>query len=255
MTFNIINNFNINFKQKPNSLDKNSNSTCKNNNSDKFCNTYNNILYSKNGNHHGLELVVFKKPISPIEAILSLAYSDDKNIKEALFYKMHMIEELEEMAADISTDKFLKNLKVTKLIGIGAFALVFETENGDILKLTGSNHFPYNRKPDFFDIPIKKQGKICRTYYYIEEKVSQENITQDEIQALIEKIEKSGYILKDHKYNSIENNTQQEFKTKQFGKTKEGKLYLIDPGCALPPEKPLIDIKNIKEKIKRIFRI
>ncbi len=249
-----IDNFNINFKQIPKIEEKNLRPN-QDNNTDCFKNSFDNILYSENERYHGLKVVVFKKPITPSDAILSLAYSKDKNIQEALFYKLHMMDELEEMAADISTDRFLRDLKVTKLVGIGAFALVFETENGDILKLTGSNHFPNNRKPDFFDIPIKKQGKICRTHYYIEDKVSQKDITQEEIQELIKQIEESGYTLKDYKYTSTAYGEQNKIKTEQFGKTADGKLYLIDPGCALAPEKPLIDIKSIKEKIKKIFRI
>ena len=132
-----IDNFNINFKQIPKIEEKNLRPN-QDNNTDCFKNSFDNILYSENERYHGLKVAVFKKPISPSDAILSLAYSKDKNIQEALFYKLHMIDELEEMAADISTDRFLSNLKITKLIGIGAFVLI--NVAGKILVVQQAQH-------------------------------------------------------------------------------------------------------------------
>ena len=196
----------------------------------------------------------YKVPIYLNKAISFLANSSDTIIQRALLYKMHTIDELEGMILDISSDDFLRNIKIKKLLDLGAFALVFETEDGKILKLTKGNHYPNGRKPDFFDLPIKKQGKCCRTYYYLEDKITNDNITQDELKMFVKKIEEKGYIMKDYLDNIFSDCVNPKIRVEQFGKTRDGILYLVDPGCVLAPrEQSFIGkfLSKIFSKIKK----
>ena len=213
------------------------------------------ISSSKIKDFHEIAEVNFKTPVTPYRAIWALAKSSDKNISQALLFKMHPYEELQEMAFDISSSEFLRDLKVKKLVGLGAFAFAFETDDGKILKITNGNHFPNRRKPDFFDVPIIQQGKACRTYYYIEDKLSQDDLSQDELKNLVKQIEERGYSLRDIYYTTLDGECLNKIKPEQFGRAKDGKIYLLDAGCAFPPEKPLINVKAFIKKLMQIFKI
>lgn len=219
---------------------------------DEFFNCISSSILKK---HNELAEVIFKTPISPYRAIWALAKSSDPNVSQALFHKMHTPDELEEMAFDISASDFLRDIKVKKLIGLGAYAFAFETEDGKILKITNGNHFHNKRKPDFFDIPIIHQGRMCRTYYYLEDKLSQDDLTQEELKNLVKQIEEKGYILRDVYYSSRYGEISDKVKPEQFGRAKDGKIYLLDAGCVFPPDKPLIDIKSIIGKLKRLIKL
>ena len=253
MNINPINNLkitpysNINFKSR---IIDNTNF---NNVQDSFESKFGKISSAKKKRLCGVECD-YKAPISVYNAILSLAKSSNEFVKRALLYNLHTIDELEEMAYDVASDDFLKNIKIKKLLDLGAFALVFETEDGKILKLTKGNHYPNGRKPDFFDLPIKKQGKCCRTYYYLEDKITNDNITQDELKMFVKKIEEKGYIMKDYLDNIFSDCVNPKIRVEQFGKTRDGILYLVDPGCVLPPrEQSFIGkfLSKIFSKIKK----
>lgn len=121
----------------------------------------------------------------------------------------------------VSKNEELASTTVTKLIAEGSRALVFETSNGDILKLSDGNHFPLNRPQESFDVPIFKKGKVGNMYYYLEEKLSQRNMSEGFVDTVIEWIKEKGYRPYDIK-NDIN----------QIGLSKSGKLYLLDPECA-----------------------
>ena len=213
-----------------------------------------NIAYTEIGSCNRLKTVIFKKPLSPAKAILTIAHSSDKKISDALVYSLQPPYELEEMAIDLNSCDNLENIRIRKLVGMGAFATAFETTDGKILKVTAGNHFPNRRKPAFFDLPIIKHGKTGRTYYYLEEKVTQDNLTQEELRKFVRKIKDRGYTLRDYlvHYGDIED--ESTIRIDQFGKTKDGKIYLIDPGCAIPPKKEFFNIKRLKNKIKNILK-
>lgn len=81
---------------------------------------------------------------------------------------MHPLEEIRQMHGDISKIKDIKDIKIKSLMALGATALVFETEDGNALKLTPYDHFPSKRQPADFDLPCFKKANqvtliiICR---------------------------------------------------------------------------------------------
>lgn len=248
MNVNSINNYKIN--KYPNLSFKSNNQYdifFNSNQNDYFDKSYDNNLLTRVKGSSSIECT-FKQHVNPSIAILSLVKSSDINIKKTLLYHRRMIEDLEKMALDVSSNDFLKNIKIKKLLDLGAFALVFETDNGQILKLTKGTHYPNNRKSDFFDLPVKKQGKVSNTYYYLEEKISQENITQNELEEFVKKIKEKGYFLVDYMYFDYKND-KLKIKTQQFGKTKDGTLYLIDPGCVMAP----VEKFSISKFLSKLF--
>lgn len=238
----------------PTTLKQNNSATeiCKKTN-DSFCKKVDYILCSKSKRFGELDIVVFKTLISPAKGLLSLLYSADKNITNALLYKMHTPDELVWMALDVASDDYLSTLKVKKLVGLGAKAFVFELDDGKILKLTNGSHFPNKRKPDFFDVPIIKQGRSCRTYYYIEEKMNQKGLSQEKLNNFIKLVEEKGYTFRDHFHSNEKGKINPKLRFEQFGISKDGQLYLLDPECAIAPKKQLVFMKFIKNKLMKIF--
>lgn len=253
MKISVINNFNINQAQKLSFQGKSYKKNKTDYHNDDICIADSNIVSVKTNPRHRLESVTFKTPLSPPKALLTLAYTKNEEISEALLYSLHLADELNEMAADLGSSNFLKNIKVNKLIGLGAFAIVFETTEGKVLKLTNGNHFPDGRKPDFFDLPHEKHERIGHTHYYIEEKVTQDDLTQEELKALVKEIKDKGYKMRDYLVNFISFFEESEIKKEQFGRTKDRKVYLIDPDCAIAPQEKHFDIKMLKNKIKKYF--
>ena len=162
-------------------------------------------------------------------------FSETTNLSNAL----RLIQEDSNFQQGITGDKkrlskFVKDIensesggdfipKITKLIGSGSSAIVFETENGDALKITKGNHFPLNRTPQEFDLPIIKKWKLKNTYVYLEEKLNQNGLEFGFSEMLIDKIKSLGY--KNVDFSSLDFH--------QIGISKNGKLYLLDPECAV----------------------
>lgn len=226
------------------------------NSSDVFFKNEPERLFVKKDERNNLKGITFSKPESISSALLKLADTKDEYIQSELFCKsLHSPEEFTKMSIDLKNIKELENIKIKSLHGIGAFALAFETTDGLILKVCEYNHFKNNRKPAFFDLPIIKKGKSGYTYYYLEEKVSQDNISEQEIRVLIKEIKKRGYTLRDYLLKfSFANNENAAIKKEQFGRAKNGKIYLIDPGCAIEPHKDFFDIKRIKDAKETFIR-
>ena len=220
--------------------------------SERFEGDKKNIAFVKTTKNNCLESIIFKRPIKIKDIFYELSLTKDTFISDELLKHLHSPEDLEKTAIELESSK-IGNTKVKSLIGIGAFALVFETEDGNILKITDVNHFPQNRTPDDFDLPIKQKGKIKNCYYYFEEKISQDNLSQDELRELVKHIKDKGYQMKDYLVHYDEENDGATIKTSQFGRAKNGKIYLIDPGCAIAPNKEFFNIKRIKNKLKEKF--
>ncbi len=123
---------------------------------------------------------------------------------------------------EISKDSALALQKVKTFLCSGASALVFETFDGRILKLTHGNHFPMNRPIESFDVPVYKKGRIGKVYYYIEEKLYQHGLSDGFTEIVKDMIRHEGYRTSDM-YDGA---------THQIGISKDGRLYLLDPECA-----------------------
>lgn len=206
-----------------------------------------NISCLKKDKYNRLAGVEFKRPISLKQALEALISRNNRYIENELYWKFHPKKEILRFIEDISTDTQIADTKVKSLYGIGAFALAFETEDNKILKITECEHFPYDRDIADFDLPIEKRGKIGYSCYYLEEKVSQDDMTQEELKELCANITSQGYSLKDYVLD-LDEKAEMVIKKEQFGRAKNGKIYLIDPGCAIasyrPKENPLTKAFN-----------
>ena len=203
---------------------------------------------------HKLKQVNFKHPLHVSDALDSIVKSNNYSLQEKFLKVFHPISELKEFSSDLKNISELSCYKVKSLFGLGSFALVFETEDNKVLKITGFNHYPNNRKPDFFDLPIFKHGVSGNTHYYIEEKVSQDNLPQGELRALVKAIKDKGYRLSDYLLHYDDSDKELTIRTCQFGRAKNGKIYLIDPGCAIAPPKSFFDLKRLKNLLSRKFK-
>lgn len=122
----------------------------------------------------------------------------------------------------VSNDEKLSNIKIKNFLAQGSSAIVFETDDNKILKLTKGNHFPLNRPTEDFDVPIYEKGKIGKIHYYLEEKLYQHGLSEPFVETIKERIKNKGYRTFDIFDGDIN----------QIGLSKDGKLYLLDPECA-----------------------
>lgn len=122
----------------------------------------------------------------------------------------------------MSKNEELSNIKVSKYLGRGSSAVVFETSDGNILKLTETNHFPLNRPVQSFDVTIYKHGKAGKIHYYFEEKLFQHGLSEGFVSIMKDMIKAAGL----RPYDLLDGDVF------QLGMSKEGKLYLLDPECA-----------------------
>lgn len=209
------------------------------------------LIYEDNTRY--LKSIKFGKPIDVSDAFLKIASSDNQLLIYNMFRKSHTLQQIENLGNFLAT-KSIGKIKVTSLAGYGAFAFAFETTDGKILKITDIEHFPNGRKPAKFDLPIIESGRLNKYppyHYYIEEKVSQENMSQSELKQLIKEIKAMGYRMKDYLMHYDET-FETDIKTEQFGRAKDGKIYLIDPGCAI--ETDLVYNSQKKYNLKNLFK-
>lgn len=122
----------------------------------------------------------------------------------------------------VSNNEKLANTKIKRFVRQGSSAIVFETHDNKILKLTTGNHFPLNRPQEDFDVPIYEKGKTGKIHYYIEEKLYQHGLSEPFVENIKERIKNKGYRTFDIYDGDIS----------QIGLSKDGKLYLLDPECA-----------------------
>lgn len=178
-----------------------------------------------------LQCIRYKYPISVANVFKKMTCEQDPFRQARFIDHMHSSEEIKEISSLLMENHDIGSIKVKSLIGFGAFAYVFETENGLALKITYGSHFPNERKPADFDFPIIKSGKITPNniyYYFLEEIANQDNLNDSEIKDLIKNIQSQGYVIRDYyKWNS------KILNHKQFGRASDGKVYLLDPGCVV----------------------
>lgn len=192
-----------------------------------------------------LKRIIYSKPQSVLTAFTKFLQTKNEFVKDELRKSFHSDFEIQEIIKDLKKSPKIANLNVKSLYGLGATAFAFELENENILKITQYNHFPDDREPADFDTPIYEKGKIGQnTYYYIEEKLFQANLDQDEIKELCDYIESQGYELRD-----VQDIRDNKYLERQFGKDKNDNLYLCDPGCARLEEHRLPILKRIKRAI------
>lgn len=141
--------------------------------------------------------------------------------KNQLGYK-NSVKEIDNFIENISQNQKLSKTKIVRKIAAGSSAIVYETEDGDVLKLTRRSHYPLFRPQEDFDVPIKESGKAGEVHYYIEEKLFQHNLHSGFAKEIQEKIKNKGYKVYDFGSYGIH----------QIGMSKDGKIYLLDPECA-----------------------
>lgn len=118
-----------------------------------------------------------------------------------------------------------KNMKFTKFLGSGRSAVALENEDGQVVKLCDNDHFLLRKGEEDFDAHVYRRGNVRRRYfYYIQEKCSNNGITEKHVDEMERKILKKGYIVDDLYIG-------------QIGFNKDGKLCLVDPECAIDKEK------------------
>ena len=87
-------------------------------------------------------------------------YSEVKRLDEALSLRKASTKNgyeqniLDAFISGVSENEELAATKVRGYLATGASSIVFETSDGDVLKLTRGNHFPLNRPHEIFDVPI-----------------------------------------------------------------------------------------------------
>ncbi|MBR1424672.1 hypothetical protein IJ579_03825 [bacterium] len=123
---------------------------------------------------------------------------------------------------NVAKNKEIASIPIKRYVGRGVCAIVFETADGDILKLTEGSHFPLGRPHECFDVPIFRKGKAGKVTYYFEEKLMQHDLNKYFVLKVKEMIAKCGYKASD----------LGEYDIHQIGISDDGKLYLIDPECA-----------------------
>lgn len=191
-----------------------------------------------------LKSIEYSKPQPVIDALKNMVTTNIHHIRDDLENSIHNKSEIKLLISDLKGNPRIANINVKGLLALGLFAYVFETEDGNVLKLTARNHFPDDRDVEPFDAPIFESGKMPNgTYYYLGKKLSQENLVQEDIIEFCKEIEAQGFILKDvfGLFGKLY--------VRQFGKDEDGKIYLLDPGCAMLEESRLPILKRIKRAI------
>lgn len=158
----------------------------------------------------------YKKPIKLTRALIN--HSREEKSKGNDEY----VKRIESYLENVYQNETLANYRVSKYIATGSSAIVFETEDGNVLKLTKGNHFPLNREAQDFDVPIYKKGKAGNVHYYVEEKLSQHSMPDYFVEIMKDRIKNAGF----------KSDDLLSYDTFQLGLSKEGELYLLDPECA-----------------------
>ena len=195
------------------------------------------------GNRTAAEKIIevkFDPPIAVKDTITE--FIENKKIYSKLAAFFHPKGELLELQKELQKSP-VGDTKVKELINIGGLAFAFRTEDEECLKLSLFDHFA-GRKPCKYDLPIRDSGELTKDgefYYYFEEIVDQKDLKEEEILNFVKKMENEGYKLFDI-YN------QKGLRLNQFGKTKNGEIYLVDPGCIIEGPNTTFSFWSIKRK-------
>jgi len=175
-----------------------------------------------NDDSYSFEELRFKKPLTLAQALDTVQNADDKYhlCNYGVVKSGFTLNEFKE-----SFEMRFKNMKFTGFLGSGYSALALENQDGNIVKLCTDDHFAMRNKTEDFDAQVLRKGTIKKQYfYYIQKKYSKKGVTQHDVDLMEKKILSKGYIANDL-YEG------------QIGKDKDGKIYLIDPECAVDPAK------------------
>lgn len=176
--------------------------------------------YCRNSDgYYRIKSCLFDKYV-PLRQAISEIKSDKTLFSDLSCYRHFNKKTINQIQSDLYENKKLGDVKVIGLVGYGQTALVFETESGDILKITSRDHF-LGRKPEKFDMPIKIHDKLTPKsfcHYYIEEKTNYVCSFNDSLSSILEEIKNLGYKTVDIGLH-------------QFGRTSDNKIVLLDPEC------------------------
>lgn len=197
-----------------------------------------------------IKSVEFSEP-NRLDSAIFILKNNPKISDEIYLLNGRVFKNLVLLGKEISKNSELVDIKVKSLIGMGKNALVFETEDGKALKFSRENQFYNNREIQDFDIPVEKSGKVLpdgKFYYYLEEKATQGDIKKAEIKELLKQVKQLGYRLIDYRDEDLYCG---KINFLQFGRGKDGKVYLLDHECAVPKS----DYSVIKSFLKTLFRL
>lgn len=99
-----------------------------------------------------------KSRLKTVQLKQTLISDNNRPIKNELYRCLHPEKEIIGFIEDVSNKPQIAEMKVKSLYGVGAYALAFETKDNKILKITGMEHFPFDRDIADFDLPIEKKG-------------------------------------------------------------------------------------------------
>ena len=184
--------------------------------------------FIKSVNDREPPLIELNRPMQLEELFLMIVKSQNPALEKIFLRKAFDKATLSGYMTDfLYFPKEISNMKIKNLYDLGCFALVFETQDGKILKIGEGSHFPEDRKPEDFDVPVEKSGKGRFLHYYVEQKCSVDDVSEEEILDLCKYIKSKGFLLID--VNLMNGSLKKE----QFGMGKDGKIYLLDPQCAI----------------------
>lgn len=179
-----------------------------------------NRKYFNDNNPKVLSRVGFDEPITIIDAFCNFI-KDSVLIEYLEIFKTYSAKkDMQKIINDLMKSNKIKDKKTNGLIGYGVSSYVFDIGENKVLKITHGDHFS-GRIPQEFDLPIIKQGRLCHNsdyFFYIEDKVEVDNISAKDIENIKTKAQKLDFIITD-------------IHPRQFGKSLNGKVYLLDPEC------------------------
>ena len=188
-----------------------------------------------------IQSCMFDRPL-PLNRAMEEIHSDERVFSMLGCYKYFNKKIMNQIKSDLSTNTNLKDLKVKGMIDYGQTAYVFETEDGDILKITSRDHF-LGRKETELDNPIKSHQKASPESFchYYTEGMTTSDINSKDIDSFVQRADKMGYKVVDKRFD-------------QFGKTKDGRVVVIDPECIR--KKGIFSLLNYKlNKVKAYAKI
>lgn len=171
------------------------------------------------------EEIPLAEAIKKIRAINYTKYKEGS--QQATFWVRANENETPEVIKTIEENPKLNKLKTNKLIGAGAYTMVFDIGDQKVLKISSSPCFPKKLEP--FDLPILDKGvdKERKIYWCIVPKALNETenrITPVELKELTETIKMNGY------------KTSLDFIGYDFAHQAvkwNGKIYLTDYDCVM----------------------
>ncbi|MCR5266689.1 MAG: hypothetical protein K6E29_08895 [Cyanobacteria bacterium RUI128] len=183
-------------------------------------------LYDRHGSDWRRKAILFEVPTT-LKNAFKIIKNDKYMQEEFSCFKRYPQKTISNIQNELETNTTLRDTRVTGMIDFGRQAFVFEREDGKVLKITKGDHF-LGRKVEDFDLPIIEGGRIVpksNYYYYVEEKVSSNNVPEDKIKGVINLIKSKGYRLCDGIGPG-------NLRANQFGLATDENVYLIDPECA-----------------------